>query len=454
MATALTLEQTLVQYIVQHPNLVEMYSDKFERGIFLEQLSQDIYKDIRAAIDDTMEVNKYTLARKYGEALEPYTKLPVTEKTAIAKIEGLIKAQIEYYSRYMISKKCSQFSEKEQAGELISIDSFVSDLVNLTSVTNEAETYGVAPMVDYLLDKIQNPQKELESGMSTGYSCLDDVFKGGLKKKQVVVFLGQSGMGKTTVVENIILNLSLRHKGIFFSLEMPREDVWEDCFGILAGARMSNVIQKNDYVPNMDDFMLHVHKMKDKFFIVDSADLSIQAIHRMVKMHKIRHKIDFIVIDHYHIIKKPNRPTEQEQYNEISRALKIIAKEEDITVIVLAQMNRGSEERKIKNPLLKDLKGASSLVENADAVLGFYRPSWDITQRGDVPPPEVAPVIEITLPKGRRIKSEKILMRIDWESGKLTGELSEFEEIDYKRVLQLLDSPLSTSVKTSSFKKS
>ena len=54
MATALTLEQTLVQYIVQHPNLVEMYSDKFERGIFLEQISQDIYRDIRAAIDNTM----------------------------------------------------------------------------------------------------------------------------------------------------------------------------------------------------------------------------------------------------------------------------------------------------------------------------------------------------------------------------------------------------------------
>lgn len=122
--------------------------------------------------------------------------------------------------------------------------------------------------------------------------------------------------------------------------------------------------------------------------------------------------------------------------------------------MVLAQMIRGSEERKIKNPLLKDLKGASSLVENADAVLGFYRPSWDITQRGDVPPPEVAPVIEITLPKGRRIKSEKILMRIDWDSGRLTSELTEFEEAEYKRALQSLESPMSTSVKTGSFRKS
>lgn len=447
MAVGLTQEQTLISYLVQHPNLAKMYADKLERGIFLEQVSIDIYNEIKLGLETNIDVSKYSLQRKFGAALDYYIKLAVSEKTAIAKVEPLLKAQAEYYSTVMIGNRCNQYVTLLHQGSHVSVDSFVAEIVNLTNVSADAEIFNTNDMNEYLMQQINAPKKR-DKGIPTGYEGVDDLLNGGFKKKHLNVLLGNSGMGKTTVIENFLLQMTKNHKGIFFSLEMPREEVWEDYFGILAGTRFINVVENDEYISpdGMDNYIIHMNQIKENLYMVDNPDLSVQAIHRMVKLHKMKHKgLDFIVIDHFHIIKKPHKPTEQEQFAEISRALKIIAKEENISVIVLAQVNRGNSDRKVKNPLLNDVKGTSALVSDSDVILGLYRPSYDIKQRGDTPHPAVESVVELTAPKGRRLAGAKLYMNLNWSSGKLDGSLSEHAQVDYLKELQNADNKIGGS---------
>lgn len=452
MAVGLTEEQVLCSYIVQHPSLANMYSDKFDRGIFLEQLHVDVYNEIRRCFSETLEVNRYTLSRKFGDVLDSYVKIPVSEKTALSKIESLIKSQSEFYISNTLGKRCNQYYTLQQGGERINDHAFVNELVNLIYTGTDSTAFTVANATDYLLSQIQNPQRR-DRGLSTGYSCLDRMLGGGFKKKHLSVLLGASGMGKTTVAENLQLQMAKHARGIFFSMEMPKEEVSEDWFGILSGTRFNKMVEHNEYVSpeGMDNFVVHMATIKNNLDTYDDAELTVGAIQRIVKMYKMQQKpVDFIFVDHFHILKRPNKP-EQEALAEIARLLKVLAKEENVAVIVLAQVNRDAKDRKIKNPLLTDVKGSAGLVENSDVIMGLYRPSYDIKQHS-TPHPAIANVIEVTFPKGRRLDADKVYMNLLWTSGKLDKELSEIEQIDYLKALSELDK-IGTTGKSIDFRK-
>lgn len=442
MAIKLTEEQTIISYLIQYPNLAQMYGDKFDKGMFLDQFHIDVYNEIKRCNSENIEVNRYTLERRFGvERIDYYVKLPITETTALKKIETLLKSQVDYYTSCMIDTRCCQFHSYHEQGKLINKDAFVNELVNLVDVSTDSTAYVVPDIVNYLMEQIQSPQKR-EKGLTTGYECLDKVTKGGFKKKHLIILLGASGMGKTTFVENLIIKMSRHSNGAFFSLEMPKEEVSEDIFGILSGVRFTNVVDNNEYLSSegLDSFVIGMNELKDKITIYDDSLMSVQSIHRIVKLHKMqKRKLDYIIIDHLHIVQRPNKQNESEALADVARMLKVLAKEEDVSVIVLCQVNRDSKNRASKNPLLTDIKGSSAITENADFIFGLYRPSYDIKQKGDIPPPEIKDVVEVTQPKARRGESDKIYMKLNWQSGKLEGELNEYEIANYLSTLQQLN---------------
>ena len=441
MAVSLTEEQVLCSYLVQHPNLANMYADSFDKGIFLEQLHSDIYTEIKRCFAEQVEVNRYTLCRKFGdEMISPYTRYTISEKTALSKIDSLLRSQVEHYTDHMLSKRCNQYITLHQQGEKINNDAFVNELVNLLDVGTESTAFTTSDAVEYLMQQIQSPQKR-DKGISSGYACLDKMLNGGFRKKHLNVIIGASGMGKTSFVENLQLQMALHARGAFFSLEMPKEEIADDWFGILTGTRINKVIDDNAYVSpdGVDNMIVHMSRVKDKLDVFDNAEWTVGAIQRVVRMYRMQKKpLDFIIIDHFHILKRPQRQQESEALAELARLLKVLAKEEDVAVIVLAQLNRDAKDRKIKNPLLTDVKGSSGLAENSDVVMGLYRPSYDLKQH-TTPPPALANVIEVTFPKGRRLDAEKLYMELDWTGGKLVGQLSETQEMDYLSALSNLN---------------
>ena len=111
------------------------------------------------------------------------------------------------------------------------------------------------------------------------------------------------------------------------------------------------------------------------FFIDDDADCTIQQIKAKAKIHKARHGLELLVIDYIQLIKGTKQNREQE-IAEISRNLKLLAKELGITVIVLAQLSRKCEERADKRPLLSDIRESGSIEQDADVVMFPFRPAY------------------------------------------------------------------------------
>ncbi len=213
------------------------------------------------------------------------------------------------------------------------------------------------------------------NGRPTGWQRLDRVI-GGWNKGDVVIIAGRPGSGKTSIALTFILNAAkLGSKCLFLSLEMSNEQIAKRYMSLLAEIpqyklRSGNLNQSEiSYLANKivtDEVMFHID---------DEAIVDIQTIKSKVKIHKAKHGLNILVIDYLQLI-KGNKQNREQEISDISRNLKVLAKELEITVIALAQLSRKCEERADKRPLLSDIRESGSIEQDADIILFPFRPNY------------------------------------------------------------------------------
>jgi len=215
------------------------------------------------------------------------------------------------------------------------------------------------------------------TGVPSGFNDLDRKTNG-FQKGDLVIIAGRPGMGKTAFVINVAVNAALEYKkniGIF-SLEMTTQQLILRMLASLSKVGVYNL--RTGFLNNeqWNKVVLALDKLKtvniyiDDASFVTSADIRTKA--RKMKMEK---NIDMLIIDylqlmHGHTGSSTNRVQE---VSEISRSLKILAKELDIPIIALSQLNRGVELRDDKRPVMADLRESGSIEQDADVIMFIYR---------------------------------------------------------------------------------
>jgi replicative DNA helicase len=245
------------------------------------------------------------------------------------------------------------------------------DVTGLTPVKEiVAETYNH-------IGKIAGPDREKYLGVRSGFSHLDTVTSG-LNKSDLILIAARPAMGKTAFALNIATNVA-RHNAdkevCIFSLEMPREQLVSRLLSTAAQVdsnKLRNGRLSGDDWTNLANGASHL--MGLPIYIDDTASITVQQIKAKLRRMK---NLGLVVIDYLGLIQTTLRTENRVQIiSEITRQLKIMAKEMDVPVILLSQLSRGPESRTDKRPMLSDLRESGSIEQDADIVLFLYRDAY------------------------------------------------------------------------------
>ncbi|GAA2159036.1 replicative DNA helicase [Humibacillus xanthopallidus] len=322
----------------------------------------------------------------------------------------------------------------------------VEDIVNAA----QAEVYSVADKrggEDYhrLGEVIEATVDEIEfasgrsgemTGVPTSFTDLD-ALTNGLHAGQMIVIAARPAMGKSTIGLDIVRSAAIKHKmaAVVFSLEMSRTEITMRLLSAEAGIQLQHMrkgtMREEDWT-RLASTMGRVSEAP--LFIDDSPNMSLMEIRAKCRRLKQRENLKLVVIDYLQLMSSGKRvESRQQEVSEFSRALKLLAKELEVPVIAISQLNRGAEQRTDKKPAMSDLRESGCLTADTRVTLadtgaqmsiaelveeyrrnpGVELPVWSLDESlryvrrpmTAVFPTGVRPVFRLTLASGKTVRA-------------------------------------------------
>ncbi|MGC0366581.1 replicative DNA helicase [Rhodococcus sp. 27YEA15] len=256
-------------------------------------------------------------------------------------------------------------------------------------VTERRTTEDFVPLTELLqptMDEIDSIASRggLSLGVPTGFKDLDEITNG-LHPGQMIIVAARPGVGKSTLGMDFLRSCSITHgmASVMFSLEMSKTEIVMRLLSAEAKIKLGDM--RSGKMTD-DDWTKLARRMSEiseaPLFIDDSPNLTMMEIRAKARRLKQKHDIKLIVIDYLQLMSSGKKvESRQQEVSEFSRSLKLLAKELEVPVVAICQLNRGPEQRTDKRPQVADLRESGSLEQDADMVILLYRP--DATERDD-----------------------------------------------------------------------
>lgn len=216
------------------------------------------------------------------------------------------------------------------------------------------------------------------SGIPTGFLELDKRLSG-LQPSTLVLIAARPAMGKTSFAINIAQNVAIKYNKpvLIFSLEMSKEELVNRIISSEAKVE-SEKIRSGEITEEDFDKILDASPCLEKapIFIDDTASITITELRAKAKRLKLEHDLGLIVIDYLQLMNGRKSESRQVEIAEISRSLKILAKELQVPVIAVSQLSRSAENRADNKPMLSDLRESGAIEQDADIVMFLYREEY------------------------------------------------------------------------------
>lgn len=244
---------------------------------------------------------------------------------------------------------------------------FIRNYSSLRKLTHQA--------VDTILQLKEHGQEGF-AGIPTGFIDLDKNL-GGLQKSDLIILAARPSVGKTALALSMAYNIGVKKKipvG-FFSLEMSSQQLVLRLISTHSGVNNHKIRTVTLSNSEMQRILNNLSELSNApIFIDDTPNLSLIELRAKSRRLKSEHKVQAIFVDYLQLIDPPKAESREREISIISRTLKQIAKELDIPVIALSQLNRSVETRADRKPQLSDLRESGSIEQDADVVLFIYRP--------------------------------------------------------------------------------
>lgn len=223
----------------------------------------------------------------------------------------------------------------------------------------------------------QRAEKDGIPGISTGYRDLDQKTTG-YHDENLIIVGGRPSMGKTTFSMNSIEDIAVNQKipALVFSLEMPKEDLYERTVASIGGIDFENLRKGRLKSGDVEKLRIATEKLDAApLYIDDQPALSLNQVVARATKAKRDHNIGIILIDYLQLmsVSKHFQSNLNEGIGEISRGLKQLARDLKIPIVVLSQLSRDLERRPDKRPMNSDLRSSGSIEQDADLILFVYR---------------------------------------------------------------------------------
>src|SRR5699024_1342324 len=217
----------------------------------------------------------------------------------------------------------------------------------------------------------------LSSGVPTGFSEFDEVTNG-LHPGQMIIVAARPGVGKSTLGLDFMRSCSIRHgmASVIFSLEMSKSEIVMRLLS--AEAKIKLGAMRSGKMTD-DDWTALARRMSEiseaPLFIDDSPNMTMMEIRAKARRLKQRHDLKLIVVDYLQLMTSGKKvESRQQEVSEFSRSLKLLAKELELPLVAISQLNRGPEQRTDKRPQVSALRESGSLEQDADLVSRMHSP--------------------------------------------------------------------------------
>lgn len=307
-------------------------------------------------------------------------------------VDSVVSSEnVKYYAK--IVKEKAMLRELISASTLILDDAYDSgDQLDealdkaeqkIFAITNKRSTNQVAPLRDLVTQAYELIEKRdgtLVTGMATGYRELDSMTCG-LQNGELIIIAGRPSMGKTSFALNIAENIAVKDKKpvAVFSLEMGKYQLAERL--LCSNSRIDSqrvrrgLLDESHYAELVKSCSI---LSESPMFIDDSAGLTPLELRGKARRLKSKHNIAAIFVDYLQLMSAGAGKTEsrQQEITTISRHLKALARELNVPVVVLSQLNRAAESREGNRPKMSDLRESGSIEQDADVIMLLHREDY------------------------------------------------------------------------------
>ena len=379
----LAFERAVLSSIIFEPSQFEELETALKSDDFYLPAHQDIYGAIVSLtrrdepIDEEFIRKELNAKKKFDEnvMLEILSANPISNTAAYVRE---IKDKSLKRHLLTLTTEIKKVTLEEDLPSSDVVDMVEKKLYEITqdsqtSDFKDAETVTVDTM--RYIEEMKARGNSVLVGVDTGFTDLNKMTTG-FGKGDLVIIAARPAMGKTSFALNMVQNLLKNGKGVaFFSLEMPAEQLMLRLLSIETSVPLQKLRVGDMNDEEWSRLGTAVDRMQaSKLFVDDQGSVNINQLRSRLRKLKGQHpEIEMAVIDYLQIMSGTGTRDRHLEVSEMSRGLKMLARELEMPIVALSQLNRGLESRNDKRPMLSDIRESGSIEQDADIILFVYR---------------------------------------------------------------------------------
>jgi len=380
---ALNIERAVLSSILFNPEIIEDLLGIIKAKDFYLPAHKKIFAAMEQLNIEDMPIDEEFLRKKLPSKevddsiiIEILSANAITNTTAYAKEikDGSVKREL-----ISLASEIKKVTIEDEMSAVTAVD-YVQD--KLYKITTDSASSELKDMFTITTDTLVHMEKMKAQGnayligQTTGFDALDKRTTG-YNEGDLVIIAARPAMGKTSFVLNTALQNIQNGAGvIFFSLEMPAEQLMMRLLSAKTKIPLQNVRKGDLDDKQWSDVTAAFEDLNTKkLFVDDSGAVNINQLRARVR--KIagnpENNVKMIIIDYLQLMSGTGTKARHEEVSEISRGLKLLAREMNVPILALSQLNRGLENRPDKRPMLSDIRESGSIEQDADIIMFVYR---------------------------------------------------------------------------------
>ena len=379
------LENNLLGMILNDGKILDDLIDTKD-DVFYNVQNKKLFITMKVLWRDNKEINVPNI---HGEL-----KTEVNDVGGVGRLNNLLTANTGSNSYKNIAKVLEEYRVRRElfkikAGmdSMFSVERKNEDIINSVldqlddlMLEDEEDNGDIIPTLERVAENIEVRRENggKIKGIETGLVDLDRMING-LNKQEMIVVAARPGQGKTTLANNIAINVAKKNKYVaIFNLEMSKEQIFEKILSNVSMVECSKIsngsLSKEDYL-RLGKGENTLVGLSDNMKVYDRT-LRIDSILAKAKKLKKQGKLDVLIIDYLQLVEGDKKQSREQEVSSISRKLKQLSKELNISVIALSQLSRAPEQRADHRPILSDLRESGAIEQDSDVIIFCYRDEY------------------------------------------------------------------------------
>lgn len=378
----LNIERSILSSIIFEPSRFDEISSYLKPEYFYLPSHQRFFKAMIEVHEEELPIDEDFIKKKIpADDFDETAFLEVVSTYPLSNTRAYIDEIVELFTKrelLTLTTEIKKITTEDNIPSDEAVDRVQQLLYNITTDNSskdfrDGENISVATLEEIKKNKALGNKGVI--GVDTGFIALNDITRG-FGKGDMVIIAARPAMGKTAFVLNLANNVLHHGKGVaFFSLEMPAEQLLMR----MMSAKTSIPLQNLKIGDMTDEQWSHLGNAADfysnsKLFVDDDGMLTISKLRSKLRDLKTKHpEVTIAIIDYIQLMSGNSGKDRHLEVSEISRGIKMLARELSMPIVALSQLNRGVESRPDKRPMLSDIRESGSIEQDADIIMFVYR---------------------------------------------------------------------------------